>query len=58
MGECVLLVTSDSPHVLHQVTKKAVSLQEHACDILMKMLLRDYSTIQLSIPQLKTVSFT
>ena len=50
MGECMTLVTSDSPYVLHQLTKKAVSLQEHTCDILIKIRLRDYSTIQLSIP--------
>lgn len=37
MGECVTLLTSDSPCVLHQVTKKAVSLQEHASAILLNI---------------------
>ncbi len=55
MGECVTLLTSDSPCVLHQVTKKAFSLQEHAAAILMNIRLGHYSTIQLPIPQVKTV---
>lgn len=55
MGECVTLVTSDSRYVLHQVTKKAVSLQEHTSDILMKIQLGDYSTAHLPAPQVKTV---
>lgn len=49
MGECVALQTSDSPYVLHQVTKKALSLQEHASAILMKI--QFHSTTQPPILQ-------
>lgn len=31
MGECVALQTSDSPYVLHQVTKKALSTGARLC---------------------------
>lgn len=55
MGERVTLLTSDSRYMLHQVTKKAVSLQEHASDVLVKIQLGDYSTIQLPAPPVKTV---
>ena len=55
MGECVTLLPSDSPHVLHQVTKNVVFLQEHASAVLMKIRLGDYSSVQLPIPQVKAV---
>lgn len=55
MGECVTLLTIDASCVLHQVTKRAVSLQQHASAILMNIRLGHYSTIQLATPQVKTV---